>query len=498
MKNYGCRWTIKLMGVVLAISLGTSVVKAEVLLSYDFESVAPTDLFVVTSGGGVVSNTTVTALGASNKVYLTTSDSSPWGSWTGIGQASGVVAGLNSTSGYAIFEAKEKASNSSTVVATLNALTPGTYYLRISYDESRMESGGFRVGVVISGNNGGIDQGARGAPGTPGTFVGFDRWGYGVRCLDPLFDNAFIKCAGEHEHNNKTSKPYPWRIKIVPAGATPTDLNVFKQGSFTELDIFVHRDQTGETYIDNLLIEYQKVDGNKPVYLDDLLRTAIISSDYSTAYVDYPGTTAPGDGMIEYLRYINNTDAPYTRAGDVTIDVAAYSLASGGVYKFGSGAFGYRDPAWRRFYPLWIKGDGQVSPTNTVATWTLRDQGLASHGFGCWNNQLITFDLAAIRSYLLDGTANPMQLVGQFGMLGENSSATANVIGGVWVDGVNVFISATKTRDDASDAFDLRLNPADRYLTLAVLDAKDWLYSFGVFKDVSLTVVLTGTVITVR
>ena len=491
------------IGMTLLLGIGSA--RAGVLLSYDFESVSATNLFVCYYGGGVVSNATMEALGASNTV----STIDPYGSRYGIGQASGTVARISSTNGDAYFRAAEKASNGSSVVAALNALTPGVYYLRISYDESKVGMTGvadsnFKLGVTINGSNGGSDQVQRGTPGTPGSFVGLQVNFGGVSAKDQVYDNAFVKCASEHERNNKTGGDrYPWRIQIVPSSATPGDLNVFKQGTFTEMDIIIQQNtSSGATYLDNIKIESFMLDRRAPIYLDDLMRTTEIGygSPLSTAYVDYPSTTAPGDGMVELYRPVNVTNTPYTRAGDVTINVGSYVGAYGCAGSFGCGIHGYKflgTSGFNRYHPLWIAGDGQTAPTNGVAIWTLRDQGLASHGFGAFANQLITFDLQKIRSYLLNGSTSKLRLTGRFGTLGENT-VTDTMRGGVWVDGVRRFISTSKQKANPSDRFDLFLQPSDRYLTLIILNDGAWWFDNGVFKDVTLTVVPGGTQIGVE
>ena len=483
----------------MSLLLGADVAQAGVLLSYDFESVTATNLFICTSGIGVVSNTTLAAIGASNTV----STADPYGSRYGIGQASNNVAQFSNSSGEAYYTAAEKASKGSSVVAALNALTPGVYYLRISYDENMVGSSYVKLGVDIMGSNGGPDQGARGTPGSPGHFVGIRSWYGGVQAVDPVSDNAFVKCASEHEVNQFTSTSrYPWRIQVVSSNSTPGDVSVFKQGSFTEMDIIIQHGATSvATYLDNIKIESFVLDRRAPIYLDDLLRTTEIGvgSPFSTAYVDYPATTIPGDGMIEMIRSVSVTNPAYTRAGS-TIDVTPYkdknNWASAG--NFGCGIHGYKyvgSSGYNRYHPLWIAGDGQTSPTNGVAIWTLRDQGLASHGFGCFAGQLITFDTQKIRSYLLNGTSNNLRLSGRYGMLGENGSSDyRTTIGGVWVDGVNRFISPPKQTMNASSVFNLLLGTGDRYVTLALLNNGYW-QANSVFKDVTLTVLPGGTLI---
>jgi hypothetical protein len=60
-----------------------------------------------------------------------------------------------------------------------------------------------------------------------------------------------------------------------------------------------------------------------------------------------------------------------------------------------------------------------------------------------------------------------MVITGNFGMSGEVQNSTYTIRGGVWVDGVQKFISGAKKRADASDAFRIKLDPSDRYLTFA-------------------------------
>lgn len=505
-KNQG--GSMMLAGVIGWLFLmGTGVAEATVLLSYDFETVAPTNLFVCQQGGGTVSNATMTALGAGNAV----STAIPYGQISGMGEASGVVAQISSTSGDAYFQALEKASSGSAVIAALNALTPGVYYLRISYDESKvgMSPAGdnnFKVGVTLYGSDGGGDQGARGASGSPGSFAGIRVWYGGVSAKDPVQDNAFVKCLWEHEVNNLTSgNSTPWRIKIIPASGTPDDLNVFKQGSFTQLEIVLQQNiSSGATYLDNIKIEYFVLDRNAPIYLDDITRTGVIpvASPYSSAYVDYPATTVVGDGMIELIRSVNSTNIAYTRAGDVTIDVNPYKDTAGQTCagSFGCGIHGYNflgTSGLNRAHPLWIAGDGQTPPTNNVALWRLRDQGLASHGFGAFANQLITFDMQKVRSYLLNGSTFPIRIEGRFGMLGETIYSD-NVRGGIWVDGVRRFISASKNRTSSSDPFSMILKSTDRYLTLVFLNDGSWWEDNAVFKDVTMTLLPSGTILCIK
>lgn len=145
----------------------------------------------------------------------------------------------STTNGWATGTALEQASQGSSVIAALNELTPGVYYLRFSYDMNRVYEN-LKIGVKITGHNGGFYQSGRGNPGTTGVFSGLDSASGGVPCKDATRDNAFVKCAAEHEVNGKTNgAKYPWRIKIVPSEATPDDLNVFCQGSFTQLEISI-------------------------------------------------------------------------------------------------------------------------------------------------------------------------------------------------------------------------------------------------------------------
>ena len=206
--------------------------------------------------------------------------------------------------------------------------------------------------------------------------------------------------------------------------------------------------------------------------------------------------------MVEMIRSVSVTNPAYTRAG-ATINVTPYKDTNGwsSAGNFGCGIHGYKyvgASGYNRYHPLWIAGDGQTSPTNGVAIWTLRDQGLASHGFGCFTSQLITFDTQKIRSYLLNGTSNTLRLTGRYGMLGENGSGDyRTTIGGVWVDGVSRFISPPKQTMNASSGFNLLLETGDRYVTLALLNNTYWSAN-GVFKDVILTVLPGGTMIGVK
>ena len=326
----------------------------------------------------------------------------------------------STTNGWATGTALEQASQGSSVIAALNELTPGVYYLRFSYDMNRVYEN-LKIGVKITGHNGGFYQSGRGNPGTTGVFSGLDSASGGVPCKDATRDNAFVKCAAEHEVNDKTNgAKYPWRIKIVPSEATPDDLNVFCQGSFTQLEISIwqtNQDGDGayesDCYFDNLMIEAFKVDPQAALYLDELLRTTALipfNGNFSTAYVDYADGTAPGDGMVELVGFIatnanESAVANYTRAG-ATISFAPYvhGPITSVIGAFGSGILGYTyaGPAgFNRYPPLWVEGDGQTEPTNTLAYWTLRDQGFANHGFGGHANQFVTFDTTKIRSYLL-------------------------------------------------------------------------------------------------
>lgn len=506
--KHGARWHHVLFGgMILAWAALAETPKTGVLLNYDFESTDATNLFTG-ADGGFVSNVTVQVLGSGNTVSAADSYASRFG----IGQASNRVMRLwaITNDNFATFSAAEKSSKGSAVVAALNALEPGVYYLRVSMDENKAVGQNLKIGIGISGSNGGINQGARGLPGTAGWYWGLESSYGGIQCVDGVADNNFIKCASESEQNNKINGGiYPWRIKVVSTNGTPDDLNVFKQGSFKELDISIWETSAAnpDWYFDNIKIEYQRIDPLSPVYLSDLLRAAQAGPGvkFTTAYVDYSAAppTAPGDGMVELVGFIaTNTFATtnYTRAG-ASISFAPYAHSSGSSFywgNFGSGICGQQfqgASAYNRSQPLWVAGDGQTEPTNTVAIWDLIAQGKASPGFGCHANQFITFDVQKIRSYLLGGRSGDLVLAGSFGMHGASGSATATVRGGVWVDGAQSFLSGSKKRADASDPFRIVLTGNSQYVTFAVLDDAflDWTYDQGVFKNVTLSLKSKGT-----
>jgi len=500
--------------VGLALCLGAGRAQGElqrtVLLNYDFETVDAENIFTVTNYGGTVSTTNMTDLGAVNK-FLTSDAGNRWG----MAEASNRVVRLRDTfdTPWATYKSEEKASKGSAVVAALNALVPGVYYLRVSYDQHLITQN-IKFGVQIYGSNGGVSQG-RGVKGTPGYYHAVRADLIGVNVLDVANDGAFTKCGTEHELNSEAAAGlYPWRIKVVPATATPDDVNVFKQGTFTQLDINVWQTKLGtneqypDCYFDNIKVEAFKVDPKEPLYLDEIMRTKEIgpAQAFTTAYVNFTGTGTlyPGDGMVELVGFVTTNNAAttnYTRSG-ASVSFAPYVNSTTTQYagSFGFGLLGYKallNSGFNRYHPLWILGDGQTAPTNSIAMWKLRDQGLASHGFGCHVNQFVTFDTHKIRSYLLEGTLHPMVITGRFGMSGEMQNAAYTVRGGVWVDGVRRFISGSKKRADASDAFRVKLDPADRYITFAVLDDTAFSYGqdLGVFKDVLLTLQPSGTVI---
>ena len=500
------------LGLVLFAGEGSAQTTGT-LLHYDFETVPATNLFVTgNTVGCLVSNTTVEAIGAGNTI----SSSDTYASRFGMGSASNQVMRFwHPTNNFATCTATEHTNKNSAVMAAFNALPPGVYYLRISLDQNRIGGQTLKIGVGISGSNGGVNQGARGGPGTAGWYGGLDSGYGGIQCNDSVADNNFIKCVSEFEQNNKINNGiYPWRIKIVPASQTPDDVNVFRQGRFISLSISIW--ETGGTnpdcYFDNIKIEYQKIDPFAPIYLNDLLRAAQAGPavKFTTDYVDYTAVppTAPGDGMVELVGFMatnNVATTNYTRAG-AAISFAPYVHNSGASFYWGSvgsGIFGGQfqgTSAYNRSQPLWIAGDGQTDPTNRVAIWDLIAQGKASPGFGFHANQFITFNTQKIRSYLLDGRVNRLLLTGRFGMHGASGSASATVRGGVWVDGVQQFLSGAKKREDASEPFCLVLTSGSHYVTFAVLDdaALDWTYDVGVFKDVKLTVLPGGTVVGIQ
>lgn len=504
---------IVVIGIAFCLSAGRAQgeLQRTLLLNYDFETVDATNLFTA-NYGGVISNTTMAEIGATNHIIT----SGYYAAWFGMGQASNRIVRMwdSTTNGWATYTASEKLSQGSSVIAALNNLTPGVYYLRFSYDMNRIYEN-LKIGVNIRGNNGGSGQSGRGNPGDPGNFYGFNSASGGVPVKDLTRDNKFVKCAAEHEYNAQTTNSkYPWRIKIVPVETTPDNLDVFRQGSFSQLDISIwqtNQDGDGayesDCYFDNFMIEAFKFDPVAPFYLDELLRTTSripINDNFTTAYVNYGDDTAPGDGMVELVGSITTNNAAttnYTRSGS-SISFAPYVHKTSTSYLgyFGSGMLGYSYPGpdgFNRYTPLWVEGDGQTEPTNSLAYWTLRDQGLASHGFGGHANQFITFDTQKIRSYLLNEKQTPMVITGSFGMSGEVQNSSYTICGGVWVDGLQKFISGAKKRADASESFRIKLAPTDRYITFAVLDNSSFEYgqNAGLFKDVLVELRPSGTLI---
>lgn len=512
-----------IVGVMLTVSAGAAYAELQrsVILYYDFETVNATNLFVPDSKyGGVVTNMTMAEIGASN--HWVTSGS--YASCFGMGQASNGIMRLwdSTTNDYATYMASEFSSKGSAVVAALNALTPGVYYLRVSYDMNRVMHN-LKIGMRIYGNNGGVNQGARGTAGTSGWFNGLDSSYGGVPNKDDVRDNAFVKCVAEHEVNSvagATGMKYPWRIKIIPATGAPSTIDEFREGSFKQLDISIWQTSIKEEggsgndadcYFDNFLIESFKVDPYTPFYLDETLRTTSfipVNANFTTAFIDYSAGTTAGDGIVELVGCISTNTASitnYTRSGSV-INFAPYTHMSGTTYyqgNLGSGILGitYAGPyGFNRNAPLWIQGDGQTEPTNRIPYWEMRELGVASHGFGGHANQFITFDTAKLRSYLLNGTLLPMVITGRFGMAGEVENANYTIRGGIWVDGVQKFISGSKVRANASDSFKIKLDPADRYITFAIMDNATYDYGqdCGIFKNVLVTLLPIGTVISLE
>jgi len=509
-KIAGCAWAFALLvGGARAAASGT------VLLFYDFETVDAEAIFTNntfnTATGQSVSTTTMEAIGASNTVALTS-----LGYRWGTGEASNRVMRLYDTDKpWATYMSVEKSSNDSEVIARLNALPPGVYYLRLSYDQHLVYHD-LKFGVRIWGSNGGVAQSSRGTPGETGYFTGPNEAYFGVSFRDPKNDGAFTKCGTEHELNGiATAGYYPWHIRIVPADGSPDNLNVFKQGSFTQLALLIWQTKSGdgdlppECYFDNIKIECFSIDPDAPLYLDEVLRTQHIDPlmGFNTAYVNFnsTGTLYQADGMVELIGMISSNNVAttnITRSG-VTVSFAPYVHKATTLGSFGCGLLGYAYPdagGFSRYSPLWIEGDGQTEPARGTDFWTLRKQGLASRGFGCHANQFITFDTHQIRAYLLGNSQLPMVITGSYGMSGEVQNTTYTSRGGVWVDGVQKFLSAARKRADPSDAFTIRLDPSDRYLTFAVLDndAYDHGQDCGIFKDVLLTLKPIGTVIAVE
>lgn len=516
-RRTGARQQIGIASCVLAfLAVGArAATSGTVLLFHDFETVDAEAIFTNntynTSTGQSVSTTTMEAIGASNKVAL-----SSLGYRWGAGEASNRVMRLYDTdSPWATYMSEEKGDTGSEVIARLNALPPGVYYLRLSYDQ-HLVCHDLKFGVRIWGSNGGVSQTARGAPGAPGYFTGPNEAYWGVNFRDPENDGAFTKCGTEHELNATVARGYyPWHIRIVSADGSPDNLNVFKQGSFTKLALLIWQTKKTdglpqpECYFDNIKIEYFSVDPDAPLYLDEILRTQYIDplAHFNTAYVNFDatGTLYQADGMVERIGMISSNNVAttnYTRSG-ATISFAPYVHGTATLSSFGSGLLGYAYPdagGVSRYSPLWIEGDGQTKPARGTDFWTLRDLGLASRGFGCHANQFITFDTHRIRAYLLGNSQLPLVITGSYGMAGEVQNAAYTSRGGVWVDGAQKFLSAAKKRADPSDAFTIRLDPSDRYLTFAVLDNATYDYGqdCGIFKDVLLTLKPIGTVIAVE
>lgn len=136
-RRTGARQQIGIASCVLALLAGgaRAATSGTVLLFYDFETVDAEAIFTNStyspSTGQSVSTTTMEAIGASNKVALTS-----LGYRWGAGEASNRVMRLYDTdSPWATYMSEEKGDTGSEVIARLNALPPGVHYLRLSYDQ---------------------------------------------------------------------------------------------------------------------------------------------------------------------------------------------------------------------------------------------------------------------------------------------------------------------------------------------------------------------------
>lgn len=110
-------------------------------------------------------------------------------------------------------------------------------------------------------------------------------------------------------------------------------------------------------------------------------------------------------------------------------------------------------------------------------------------GFGAHANKFITFDLDQIRKMHFANASGPLKLSARVGANGSILES-AQVQGGVWIDGKRAALSEELSRLDKSHSFTLYFSAGQRYLTLVMLNGPgNTSYDDTAFRDVQLALI---------